>query len=74
MNKAGPENATQKSSHSGAVYETDPAEQINGHPLLKFNRVNDNQGSIYEVAGIDFDSVSMTGSTVFTVYKPKTNL
>ncbi len=73
VNKAGPENATQKSSQSGAIYETDAAEQINGHPLLKFNRVNDGLGSIYEVAGIDFDSTTMTGSTVFTVYKPKTN-
>lgn len=60
INKAGPENATQKSSQSGAIYETDVAEQINGHPLLKFNRVNDTQGSIYEVAGIDFDSITMT--------------
>ncbi len=72
VNKAGPEDATQKAGQNAAIFETDPAELINGRPVLKFNGVSAGQGSVYEISGMDTDPAAMPESTVFTVYKPKT--
>ena len=33
---------------NGAIVETDPLEQINGRPVLKFDRINAINGSIYD--------------------------
>ncbi|PZF74920.1 LamG-like jellyroll fold domain-containing protein [Taibaiella soli] len=49
----------------GKVY----ANQINGKSVIRFTRVSQTSGSVYEVPNVDIRSVTMPAVTIFTVYK-----
>lgn len=55
---------------NGAIMETAPLELINGRPVLKFDRINQTNGSIYNT-GLDIRAGVMEDVTIFLVYKPK---
>ena len=59
------------SGHNGATYESSPSELVNGNPLLKFSLSG--SGTVYTIPGFDYDPVSTPETTIFTVYKPKSN-
>ncbi|MFK7920894.1 MAG: hypothetical protein AB8H47_03010 [Bacteroidia bacterium] len=53
VDKSGNSNdAVVTAGKNGAIMETDPFELINGKPVLKFNRVSQRLGSIYNT-GVD---------------------
>ena len=73
VNKANPgtNDAVIFPGKNGAILETDPLEQINRRPVLKFDRINARNGSIYDT-GLDIRAGVMEDMTIFLVYKPKT--
>lgn len=52
----------------GKVYSN----QINGQSVIRFTRLSQTSGSVYEVPNVDIRSVSMSAMTIFTVYKQGT--
>jgi hypothetical protein len=61
--------AEQVSGKNPATFVT--ADGINGQPTLRFNRVNDSQGSVLRVTGLDLRASVTEDTTVFTVYRPR---
>jgi len=49
----------------GKVY----ANQINGKSVIRFTRVSQTSGSVYEVPNVDIRATTMPAVTIFTVYK-----
>lgn len=59
-------NATQFSGqNAGKVYSN----QINGKSVIRFARVSQTLGSVYQVSGVDIRATTMPAVTIFTVYK-----
>lgn len=61
--------AEQVSGKNPATYVI--ADGINGRPTLRFNRVNDSQGSILRINGLDLRASVTEDTTLFTVYRPR---
>lgn len=56
-------------AHTAAIFESTPS-GFNNRPALRFNRIDDNSGSVYEVGNIDIRASSISDVTVFSVYRP----
>lgn len=56
------------SQAAGRVYSN----QINGKSVIRFNRVDQFTGSVYETPGVDIRATAATSTTIFTVYKQGT--
>lgn len=56
-------------AHTAAIFESAPS-GFNNRPALRFNRIDDNSGSVYEIGNIDIRASSISDITVFSVYRP----
>ncbi len=55
--------------HTSAVFELAPS-GFNNRPALRFNRIDDDSGSVYRVGSIDIRASATPDVTVFAVYRP----
>lgn len=56
-------------ANTPAVFESAPS-GFNGRPALRFNRIDDDSGSVYRVGSLDIRAVTNPDVTVFAVYRP----
>lgn len=54
------------------VYASAPAASVNGQPTLRFNRVSDTRGTVFDVPGVDIRPIVREDVTMFAVYRPRT--
>ncbi len=54
-----------------ATFRSTAALQINGKPVMEFQRINTNLGNVYKVAGLDIRPIANPDITVFVVYRQR---
>lgn len=64
---------TRNPRNTAAFFDPE-AEGFNGRPALRFDRVNDAQGSVYTTANLDIRATSRPELTIMTVYRPTANV
>jgi hypothetical protein len=64
--------AVRLAGKNAGTYTTAPAGSINGQATVDFRRVNDGQGSIYDIPGVDVRAVTHEDLTLLAVYRPRT--
>ena len=62
-----------RSGQNPGTYRSDPVAMINGKPTVRFNRVNDSKGTVFQIP-VDLRPVSAPDVTVFSVYRPSSKI
>lgn len=62
-----------RAGQNPGVYRSAPSAMINGKPTVRFNRVNDSKGTVFQIP-VDLRPISAPDVTVFSVYRPSSKI